>query len=269
MFRRRGGSFCHPLRERPSVHPVLISLLACVVMLLGALIGIVLRRWLPGQHLDEHAREIVRLGAGLVGTIAALVLGLLINSSSSFYEAQRNEVRQIAADLILLDDLLAQYGPEAKPIRIKLRDATELMIQRIWREHDSRSAVTYGPGTLGGEVYAAMHTLQPDTQVKRALVTQALQLAVPISQARLMLYERSKSSLSPPMLAVLLFWLTALFTSYCLFSPVNPTSAVALVLVALSASAAVFLILDMGDPFSGFMRIPASAIRTALSPLAS
>ncbi len=268
MFRRRGGSFYHPLRERLSVQPVWISLLACVVMLLGALIGIVLRRWLPGQHLDEHAREIVRLGSGLVGTIAALVLGLLINSSNSFYEAQRNEIRQIAADLILLDDLLAQYGSEAKPIRIQLREATELMIQKIWREHDAESAVTYGPGTLGGQVYAAMHTLEADTRVKKALVGQALQLAVPISQARLMLYERSQSSLSPPMLGVLLFWLTALFTSYCLFSPVNPTSGVALVLVALSTSAAVFLILEMGDPFSGFMRIPVSAMRTALPPLA-
>lgn len=268
MFCSGGGSFCRPLCERLSVQPVWISLLACLVMLVGALIGIVLRRWLPGQHLDEHAREIVRLGAGLVGTIAALVLGLLINSSSSFYEAQRNEVRQIASDLILLDDLLAQYGPEARPIRVKLRSATDLLIQRIWREHDTRSAVTYGPGTLGGEVYASMHALVADTQVKKALVAQALQLAVPISQARLMLYERSKSSLSTPMLVVLLFWLTALFTSYCLFSPVNPTSGVALVLVALSTSAAVFLILEMGDPFSGFMRIPTSAIRTALPPLA-
>ena len=103
------------------MQPIWISLTACGVMLLGAAIGVLLRRRLPDHHLDEHARDIVRLGAGLVGTIAALVLGLLINSANSSYEVQRGEVRQIAANLILLDAALDQYGPEAKPVRLLLR----------------------------------------------------------------------------------------------------------------------------------------------------
>ena len=82
-------------------------------MLLGAVFGVLLRRWLPDHHLDDHTRDLVRLGAGLVGTIAALVLGLLINSANSSYEAQRGEVRQIAANLILVDAVLDQYGPDA------------------------------------------------------------------------------------------------------------------------------------------------------------
>lgn len=237
-------------------------------MLFGAVLGSLLRRWLPDHHLDEHARDIVRMGAGLVGTIAALVLGLLINSASSSYEAQRGEVRQIATNLILLDDLLEQYGPDAKPLRVLLRQAVDQMVDKIWREHDSRSVVTYGVGTVAAAVYSGIHALPMESAVKKALVEQALQMAVPISQARLMLYERSKSSLPAPILIVLMFWLTVLFASYCLFSPVNPTSGVALVLVALSASGALFLILEMGEPFSGFMQISSAAIRTALSPLA-
>lgn len=245
-----------------------MSLVACIVMLLGAVTGVLLRRWLPDHHLDEHARDIVRLGAGLVGTIAALVLGLLINSASGSYEAQRGEVRQIATNLILLDDLLEQYGPETKPVRLLLRRAVDQMVEKIWRDHDPRSVVTYGVGTVAAAVYAGIHALPAESVTKKALVEQALQIAVPISQARLMLYERSKSSLPAPILIVLLFWLIVLFASYCLFSPVNPTSGVALVLVALSASAALFLILEMGEPFSGFMQISSAAIRTALSPLA-
>jgi hypothetical protein len=142
------------------------------------------------------------------------------------------------------------------------------MIDRIWREHDSRKlAVTYGVGTIGAKVYADIHALPTETAMKQSIVTQSLQMALPISQARLMLYERSKSSLPAPILIVLMFWLTVLFTSYCLFSRVNPTSAVALVLVALSASAALLLILEMGEPFSGFMQISSSSIRTALQPI--
>lgn len=243
--------------------------MACGVMLLGAVAGVMLRRWLPDHHLNDHTRDIVRLGAGLVGTIAALVLGLLINSASRSYEAQRDEVRQIATDVILLDDLLQQYGPEAVPVRIKLREAVNQMIERIWSGHGSRSlAVTYGVGTMGARVYGDIHALQADTELKKALVTQALRMAIPISQARLMLYERSKAGLPTPILVVLLFWLTVLFTSYCLFSPINPTSAVALVLVALSASAALFLILEMGEPFTGLMQISSASIRTALTPIA-
>lgn len=237
-------------------------------MLVGAVLGVLLRRWLPDHHLNEHTRDIVRLGAGLVGTIAALVLGLLITSASSSYEAQRNDVRQIATDVILLDDLLQQFGPEANPVRLRLREAVNQMVDRIWSDHASGNlAVTYGVGTMGARVYTDIHALKAETEVKKALVTQALHMAIPISQARLMLYERSKSGLPAPILIVLLFWLTALFASYCLFSPVNATSAVALVLVALSASAALFLILEMGEPFSGFMQISSASIRTALPPL--
>jgi len=238
-------------------------------MLLGAVLGVLLRRSLPDHHLDDHAREIVRLGAGLVGTIAALVLGLLINSASSSYEAQRGEVRQIASDLILIDDLLEQYGPDTKPVRMLLRQAVDQMIDRIWREQDLKNVpVPYGVGTMAAQVYAGIHALPAETAVQRALVAQILQMAIPLSQARLELYERSKSSLPTPILVVLMFWLTALFASYCLFSPVNPTSGVALMLVALSTSAALLLILEMGEPFSGFMRISSSSIRTALLPLA-
>ncbi len=112
------------------MQPIWISLVACGVMLVGAVMGVLLRRWLPDHHLDEHTRDIVRLGAGLVGTIAALVLGLLINSASSSYEAQRNDVRQIATDVILLDDLLEQIwtrgeaSPRAAPAGCRRNDPT-------------------------------------------------------------------------------------------------------------------------------------------------
>ena len=238
-------------------------------MLLGAVVGALLRRLLPDHHLDDHARDIVRLGAGLVGTIAALVLGLLINSANSSYEAQRGEIRQIAANLILLDAVLDQYGPEAKPTRVLLREAVVQMIDRIWGDQASRnSAGLYGSGTLASRLYADLHALPTGTPVKSALVAEALQLTVSTSQARLALFEQSRSGLPVPTLIVLVFWLTVLFASYCLFSPVNPTSAVALVLVALSASAALFLIIEMVEPFSGLMQISSVPIRAALPPLA-
>ena len=88
-----------------------------VLTLGGVFVGTLLRRALPEHHLDEHAKDVVRLGVGLIATIAALVLGLLIAAAKSSFDTQTSQVRQITADLILLDNILAQYGPEARPIR--------------------------------------------------------------------------------------------------------------------------------------------------------
>ena len=83
----------------------------------GIFLGALLRRTLPKHHLDEHAKDVVRLGAGLIATIAALVLGLLIAAAKGSFDTQSTHLKHITADLILLDNILAQYGPDARPIR--------------------------------------------------------------------------------------------------------------------------------------------------------
>ncbi len=249
--------------------PTEISLLTFALMLGGAATGSLLRRSLPGHHLDEHAKDIVRLGAGLVATISALVLGLLISSASTSFEAQRNEVRQMAANLILLDELLERYGPEARPIRQTLRAAVEPLVLQLWGELGARGPQTMAmePSGNASRAYMALHELAPQTDAQRSIKSQAIQTATDIQRSRLMLFERSHAGIPGPFLSILIFWLTMIFVSFCLFSPLNPTSIVALILIALSASGAIFLILEMGQPFDGLMRISSNALRTALKPL--
>ena len=91
-----------------------ISGAAAVLMLGGACAGILLRRHLPQHHLNDHSKDVVRLGSGLVATITALVLGLLITSAKNTYDIQRQEIRQIAEKLVLLDNQLKRYGPETR-----------------------------------------------------------------------------------------------------------------------------------------------------------
>ena len=83
-----------------------------------------------------------------------------------------------------------------------------------------------------------------------------------------MLFERAHVAIPTPFLAILISWLTMIFVSFSLFTRLNPTSIVALVFIALSATSAIFLILEMGQPFDGLMQISSAPIRTALSPLA-
>src|ERR1700732_1255284 len=100
-----------------------LSAIIFILTLGGIFVGTLLRRTLPEHHLDEHVKDVVRLGVGLIATIPALVLGLLIAAAKGSFDTQTGQVRQITADLILLDDLLFLYGPETQPIRVELRAA--------------------------------------------------------------------------------------------------------------------------------------------------
>ena len=74
---------------------------------------------------------------GVVATLAALVLGLLVASAKSTYDARESEINQITANVILLDNLLAKYGEEAQAARASLRQAIPPVVDRIWKEGQS------------------------------------------------------------------------------------------------------------------------------------
>src|SRR6201982_1931857 len=105
-----------------------------VLTLGGILLGALLRRTLPKHHLSEDAQKPVRLGVGLVATIAALVLDLLIAAAKGSFDTQNTQIKQITADLILLDNILAQYCPEARTIREQMRGSVGAFADQLWRE---------------------------------------------------------------------------------------------------------------------------------------
>jgi hypothetical protein len=252
------------------LNAIAVSVVAFVIMLCGAAAGIVLRRTLPTHHLNDHSKDVVRLGSALIATLSALVLGLLITSAKNSYDIQRNEIRQIAAKLVLLDGELERYGPEARTARDLQRQAIGPLIDRIWGERavKSSSGAPYRPGTEGQLVYAAIEGLAPQNDVQRNLKFKALQTMGSITESRVLLFEQSDAGLPIHLLVVLVFWLTILLASFTLFSTVNPTGGVALAIIALSASGAIYLILELNHPFGGLMQIPSESLRNALGVLA-
>src|SRR5437879_10841079 len=97
----------------------------------GVLLGMFLRNTLPEHHLSTDAKDVVRLGTGLIGTIAALVLGLLIASAKGSYDTQSTQIKQMTANIVLLDNLLGQYGPETGATRKLLRRSTAILADRM------------------------------------------------------------------------------------------------------------------------------------------
>ncbi len=246
-----------------------LSALAALLMLGGAGVGILLRRSLPQHHLNEHSKDVVRLGAALLATVTALVLGLLITSAKTTYEAQRTQVKIIATKLVLLDELLKRYGPEARQARDLQRQAMLPLVDRIWGQHAVRTAsgVPFEPSTEGERVYAAVESLTPQNEVQRNLKFRALATIEAITESRVLLFEESEAGLPTALLSIVIFWLVILFAGFTLFSSVNPTSAAILAVIALSASGAIFLILEMNDPFGGLMQISPTPLRQALGAL--
>ena len=248
--------------------PIAVSLIAFAVILGGAFAGTFLRKALPDHHLADDAKDIIRLGAGLIGTIAALVLGLLIASAKSSYDTQSGQVQRLTADVVLLDQLLAQYGPEARPIRQLMRQALGPLVDRLWGESGAATKDAPFAATAVSETsFTKIGELAPQTDAQRSLKARAIQVSTDLAQTRLALFVHAGSSIPMPFLAVLVFWLAIIFSSFSLFSRLNPTLVAALVVFALSASAALFLILEMSEPFAGLMQIPSAPLRNALAPL--
>lgn len=249
--------------------PFLSAFAAFASLLVGAAIGVALRKRLPDHMLDGDAKDVIRLGMGLIATIAALVLSLLISSSSGVYEAQRSDLRNIAANLIFLDDLLRLYGDEAQPVRVMVRQAIPVMVEHIWSasEVDSDTLKRLPPNPIGEKALVSIIELAAHNDTQSALKAQAIQIATQVSQSRIQLYERSKARLPALLIVILVSWLVFLFVSFCLFSPLKHTSLAALVVIALSASTALFLILELAQPFSGIMRLSDRVLTTALAPL--
>jgi Protein of unknown function (DUF4239) len=232
----------------------------------GALLGMLLRPVLHERHLGTDSKELVKMGMGLIATMSALVLGLLIASAKSSFDAQRSELAQMAANIILLDRVMAHYGPETKEPRDLLRGFVTSTLARIWPEDTSQAAQLQPTG--GSEVlYDKIQDLAPKNEAQRSLQAQALKTSIDIGQTRWLLFAQKGSSIPLPFLVVLVFWLTILFASFSLFAPPNATVTITLLVCALSVSGAIFLILELDRPFDGLIQISSAPLRSALAQL--
>jgi hypothetical protein len=150
-----------------------------------------------------------------------------------------------------------------------IRSAVGLLVERIWRENSSASATRapFRATAAGEEAFAKIEQLAAQSEVQRLLKNRAVELSVDLATTRLLLLEQAGSSIPAPFLAILIFWLSMIFASFGLFSRLNVVAAGALFIFALSASGAIFLIVELGQPFSGLMQISSTPLRNALTPL--
>lgn len=238
----------------------------------GALLGMFIRTVLPGHHLSEEVRDAVKLGAGLVATLTALVLGLLISSAKDSFDATHEIITQSGAKILMMDRVLANYGPETAEIRGLLQQLLNSRLQEGWPEERATLKKLPGASASGERVnveslQGAIWDLTPKSDLQRDLRAQALKISSEMSEIRWLLFEQLQTSLPPVFLGVLIFWLVILFASFGLLTPSNGTVTAVFLVCAISVGAAIYLILEMEKPLAGSMKIPSTAMIKTLERL--
>jgi len=221
---------------------------------------------LPERHFSSEADDVIKLGLGLITTMNALVLGLLISTARSSYDAKRELVAQMAADTILADRSLALYGSETKEARSALHDLVASLIGQL-QSLRGELPKNQSPEVKAGaaDFYQMVRRLSPHDADQRVLKAEILRISLEVARIRAVALTQQASSVPALFLVALVFWLTILFIGFGLFAPPNPTVLAALCICALSVSAAVFVIIEMDEPFIGVMRLSSEPLSNAIT----
>ena len=247
------------------------SLSAAVVLACtfgGALLGIFIRGRLPEHDLDNDSKDTVKLIIGLIATLTALVLGLLISSAHSAYDTQTGEVQRLGAHLIQIDRILVDFGPDGMQVRHLLRKLVASDLDHTWADkHTGAPGAPFQVPLEGLQLFNQIASLSPTTNQQRFGQARMLELLSTVGETRRLLAEQAHSSLSWVFLVVLEAWLTLLFFGFGLFARFNRTVVIALFAGALSVAAAVFVILEMTHPYSGSIQVSSAPLRDALNQM--
>lgn len=245
--------------------PLGVALIAFACLFGGAFAGMRIRNALPAHHLSDDSRNVLGMGMGVIGTMSGLVLGLLVASATGAYNSQSSELLDASSKIIMLDRMLAHYGPEAQPARRALRTAVVSTLARLWPQEGASGSQIDPSAVQADRILDDIEALTPRDDAQRSLKGEAVALAVNLGQIRWLMYEQSGSSLSVPLLVLLIFWFTITFVGFGLFSPPNSTVVAALVLCAMAVSGAIFVTLELYKPFEGIVQLSSTPLREALA----
>jgi hypothetical protein len=140
----------------------------------------------------------------------------------------------------------------------------------VWTDDDAIDRPQQSAGAEDREVtvLTKLRQMAPQTALQGNAQARALAVSGDLEQLRLTLLAQPSDAISRPFVTVLVIWLCIIFASFAMSANSNPTLVIVLTICALSASSAIYLIIELGQPFDGLLQIPNAALRAALPPLA-
>jgi hypothetical protein len=246
---------------------ILIILIVAAATLGAGLLGVYVQGRLPDEHKSDAVRGTIGQVAGLVTLLLALVMGTVIGVSYSFFATQKAELETLSAQILQLDTALAQYGPETQPARAKLKESTQHAYDQIWGggEADPGLLTVAAPMAAMQGLNAFLATLEPKTEAQKTALAKASTYGGLVGQSRiLMSLQLAGHPVLWPLLAVLVFWALALFFAIGMSSRLNAAVVTTLAFGAVSVAFALFLVLELAQPYTGYTKVTPGALREAI-----
>jgi hypothetical protein len=249
----------------------IILILVVAAATLGAgLLGVYVQSRLPDEHKSDVVRGTIGQVAGLVTLLLALVMGTVIGVSYGFFATQKAGLETLSAQILELDMALAQYGPETQPLRAKLKESTQRAYDAIWGggEADPGLLRVGAPMAAMQELNAFLATLEPKTDAQKAALAKVGTYGGLVAHSRiLMSLQLAGHPVLWPLLAVLVFWALALFFAIGMSSRFNAAVVITLAFGAVSVGFALFLIVELVQPYTGLVKVSPGALREAIEYL--
>jgi hypothetical protein len=248
------------------VSSALIAIVILVFSCGGFLLTMRLRHRLPPHHREDSTKALIKIATGMLATLVALILGLLVSSAKDTFDTATNEIMQSGAQIVALDRTLVHYGPQAQSVRDELRTGVARNIERYWPRKSGHAEVANRSNPPGvGDLEEAIYKLSPENESQMELRARAVDQADQLGRSRWLYLEQMENPLPQAFLIILALWLVLLFAGLGLLAPINTTSVFALFTCAISMSAAVFLILEMNHPQDGIIQISSTPLTEALA----
>jgi hypothetical protein len=241
----------------------------------AASLGFLFQKLLPPQHLSEQSKGAVHLGAGLIATLAALILGLLVSSTKGSYDQAGSLINETCASFAHADRLLGNYGPDAEPIRGMLRASLERALLLVWPEESGAgSRATLNDRSSAKmqleNVYNSVSLLKPANPNQEQLQTDTLRILDDMIQKRWLLQEVVYGGgISWILLVVPVLFIAFMNLVYALYSPRNSTVVVVLLSTSLCIAIAVFLISELSSPLHGILKLSSRPVHVVLDQMGS
>jgi hypothetical protein len=246
-----------------------IAIVVCALTFGSGLAGLYLQKRLPQHHMSGGSRDMILAVIGLVTLLLALVLGTLVGNTYAFFATQKAELENFASRALLVDQALQHYGPEAKPVRDLMKAGLTQSYVLFWKGADVDPKELRVDVALDRweKIFDALGALNPSTPAQKdAMATANINLGI-MEQIRLLMSLQLASPIVWSLLIVVVAWSSILFCGFGVLSGTNPTTLAALGLGAISVASAIYLILDLSQPYSGLFRISPASIEQTIEAI--
>jgi hypothetical protein len=159
------------------MNSILITSVVFITVFGEALLGMFVRRWIPSEYLGTDTKDVVRLVTGITATMSGVVLGMLVASAKSYYDARTSEVAELATEVVTIDRLLARYGPETGEIRSQFHQLVKNRADRLWSSQESMASALRPQENMEA-LLDQLKLLAPKSEAQIAAKTDAIPMII-------------------------------------------------------------------------------------------